>query len=86
LKEKRKSKIRKGEYILQTYFVRGKQKFYREYVIDGIPVEEYWEKYADPIALMQNGDFDILEARRLEAEEKGLSFIPDGLFDSEEPG
>jgi hypothetical protein len=72
-KNKRKPRIRKdnkGEYILRSYFVRGKQKFYREYVIDGIPVEEYWEKYADPIALMQNGDYDLLAARLHEEAER----------------
>lgn len=38
-------KDRKGrDYIKEAYFVGGKMKFRKVYVIDGIPVEEFYEK------------------------------------------
>jgi hypothetical protein len=63
MKQKRKPKIRKdhkGEYILRIYFVRGKMKKGKIYVIDGIPVEEFYLQNAGPITLLQNGDYDVL--------------------------
>ena len=30
------------------------------YVIDGVPVDEFYRQNADPIKLLQNGDYDIL--------------------------
>lgn len=62
----KKKKIRrdeKGEYILQQYFVRGKMKHEKIYVIDGIPVDEFYRQNTDPITLLQNGDYDILNER-----------------------
>lgn len=67
MKIKKKPKIykdKKGEYIKQQYFVRGKQKFLRVYVIDGIPADEFYARNADPITLMQNGDYELLEQYR----------------------
>ena len=66
MKQKRKPKIRKdhkGEYILPIYFVRGKMKKEKIYVIDGIPVEEFYLKNADPITLLQNGDYEMLNEK-----------------------
>ncbi len=62
-KHKKKPKIYKdknGKYIKQWYFVRGKQKFMKIYVIDGIPADEFYQQNADPITLLQNGDYEIL--------------------------
>jgi hypothetical protein len=66
MKAKRKPKThrdKKGEYIKRGYFVGGRQKFVKVYVIDGIPADEWYEKNADPMTLLQNGDFDLLHAR-----------------------
>jgi hypothetical protein len=51
----------KGEYIRKSYFVNGKQKFMKMYVVDEIPADEYYEKNADPITLLQNGDYELLQ-------------------------
>jgi hypothetical protein len=51
-KKKNKPKVykdNKGEYIKQWYFLRGKQKFMKIYVVDGIPADEFYERNADPI-------------------------------------
>ena len=59
----KKNRIRrneKGEYILRQYFVEGKMKHEKIYVIDGVPVDEFYSQNADPITLLQNGDYDIL--------------------------
>ena len=59
----KKKKIRrneKGEYILQQYFVGGKMKHEKIYVIDGVSVDDFYSQNADPITLLQNGDYDIL--------------------------
>ncbi|HBM14953.1 MAG TPA: hypothetical protein DD381_01165 [Lentisphaeria bacterium] len=63
MKTKRKPKIRKdkkGEYILEKYFIRGKQKFRRIYVVDGIPADEFYLNNADPITLLQDGEYELL--------------------------
>ena len=62
-KVKNKKKIFKdesGEYIKETYFVKGKQKFRKIYVVDGIPADEFYEQNADPITLLKNGDYELL--------------------------
>jgi hypothetical protein len=67
MKKKNKPKIykdNKGEYIKQWYFVRGKQKFMKIYVIDGIPADEFYEQNADPIILLQDGQYELLHERR----------------------
>lgn len=61
--KKKKPKIRtdnKGQYILQQYFVGGKMKHERIYVIDSIPVDVYYNQNADSIVLLQNGDYEVL--------------------------
>jgi hypothetical protein len=69
MKKKKKPKIHRdkhGEFIYQKYFVRGKMKLENIYIVDGIPAQEFYEQNADPITLVQNGDYDILYARELE--------------------
>jgi len=63
MKKKRKKKIRqdeKGEYILRQYFVGGKMKHEKIYVIEGVPIDEFYRQNADPITLLQNGDYELL--------------------------
>ncbi len=62
-KEKSKPKIlkdKRGEYIKQWYFINGKQKLMKINVIDGIPVYECYEQNADPITLLENGNYELL--------------------------
>ncbi len=61
--KKKNPKIRRdnrGEYIYEIYFINGKMKKHKIYVIDGIPAEEFYEQNADPITLLQNGDYEML--------------------------
>jgi hypothetical protein len=64
MKIKNKPKIykdNKGEYIKQWHFVRGKQKCMRIYVIDEIPAGDFYERNADPITLLQDGHYELLD-------------------------
>lgn len=54
-------KDNKGEYIKQCSFVRGKQVLTKIYVVDGLPVDEFYEKNADPITLLQDEFYELLD-------------------------
>ncbi len=63
MKKKTKQKLfkdKRGEYIKKSYFLKGKQKFMKIYVIDGIPADEFHQQNADPITLFRNGDYELL--------------------------
>lgn len=63
-KKKNKPKVykdKKGEYIKQWYFIRRKQKYYKIYMVDGIPADEFYEQNADPITLFQDGHYELLD-------------------------
>ena len=62
--KRKKPKLRKdanGEFYYRQYFVRGKMKLEKIYVIDGIPAEEFYEQNADPITLLQDGEHELLQ-------------------------
>ncbi len=58
---KKKKKIHKDkrglEYIKESYFVGGKMKFRKVYVVDGIPAEEFYEKNATDLDHFRNGEY-----------------------------
>ena len=58
---KKKPKIHKDkngrENIKKSYFVGGKMKFRRVYVIDGISAEEFYEQNASDIDHYVNGEY-----------------------------
>ena len=57
--EKAEKKRRRREYM--TIFVNGKQKrVKREPTIDGIPIDEFIRRNADPIWLLQNEMYEEL--------------------------
>ncbi len=57
--EKAEKKRRQREYV--TIFVNGKQKrVKREPTVDGIPVDEFIRRNADPIWLLQNEMYEEL--------------------------
>ena len=66
--EKREKKRRRSEYM--TIFVNGKQKrVKRPPTIDGMDVEEFIRRNADPIWLLQNGMYEALHQWETEQEE-----------------
>ena len=62
MKKKRKiHKDKRGlDYIRESYFVGGKMKFRKVYVIDGIPAEEFYEKNATDIDHYLNGEYWLI--------------------------
>jgi len=68
MKKKNRPKIHKdhrGEFIYQIYFIRGKMKKKKIYVVDGIPAEESYRQNADSITLFQNGDYELLHEQEI---------------------
>jgi putative NIF3 family GTP cyclohydrolase 1 type 2 len=68
VKNIRKKKIHKdkngSEFIKETYFVGGKMKFRRIYVIDGISADEFYEKNATDLDFYLNGDYELMSSER----------------------
>ena len=66
MKNKKKKKIHKDkngrEFIKRTYFVGGKMKYDRIYVIDGIPENEFYEKNATDLDFFINGDYELMSS------------------------
>ena len=65
-----------GEFTKESYFLGGKMKFRKVYVINGIPADEYYEKNAPDVDFYLNGDYDLINR------EKDLTTIskePDSL-------
>ena len=65
---KKKKKIHKDkngrEFIKESYFVGGKMKFHRIYVIDGIPADEFYEKNATDLDFYLNGDYELMSSEK----------------------
>jgi hypothetical protein len=62
-KKKKIHKDKKGrEFIKESYFVGGKMKFRRVYVIDGIPADEFYEKNATDLDFYMNGDYHLMSS------------------------
>ena len=87
---KKKRKIHKDkngrEFIKQSYFVGGKQKFHRVYLIDGIPEEEFYEQNASDIDHLMNGDYWLISYEKensdsIEDSEKQKDRSPDNRND-----
>ncbi len=64
MKKKSKKKIHKDknerEFIKESYFVGGKIKFRRIYVIDGVPADEFFENNATDLDFYLNGDYELI--------------------------
>ena len=64
-KKKKIHKDKKGrEFIKESYFVGGKMKFHRIYVIDGISADEFYEKNATDLDFYLNGDYELMSSER----------------------
>jgi len=68
VENKRKKKIHRDkngrEFIKETYFVGGKMKFRRVYVIEGIPADEFYEKNATDLDFYLNGDYELMNSEK----------------------
>jgi hypothetical protein len=68
VENKRKKKIHRDkngrEFIKETYFVGGKMKFRRIFVIDGIPVDKFYEKNATDLDFYLNGDYELINSKK----------------------
>jgi putative NIF3 family GTP cyclohydrolase 1 type 2 len=68
VKNKRKNKIHRDkngrEFIKEVYFVGGKMKFHKIYVIDGIPADEFYEKNATDLDFFVNGDYELMSSAK----------------------
>lgn len=76
---KKKKKIHKDkngrEFIKDSYFVGGKMKFRRIYVIDGIPEDEFCEKNATDLDFYLNGDYELISCNKESDSESGKQDI-----------
>lgn len=68
MKNKKKKKIHQDkngrEFIKRTYFVGGKMKHDRIYVIDDIPENEFYEKNATDLDFFINGDYELMSSEK----------------------
>jgi hypothetical protein len=68
VKNKRGKKIHRDkngrEFIKETYFVRGKMKLHRIYVIDSIPADQFYEKNATDLDFYLNGDYELINSKK----------------------
>ena len=67
MKNKRKEKIfsdKNGrQFIKETYFVGGKMKFRRIYVIDGMSADEFYENNATELDFYLNRDHELINIK-----------------------
>ena len=52
------------EYIKESYFVGGKMKFRKVYVISGLPVEEFYKNNATDIDHYLNGEYWLISSEK----------------------
>ena len=65
MKKKKIHRDKNGhEFIKESYFVGGKMKFRRIYVIDGISAEEFYEKNATDLDFYLNGDYELMNSEK----------------------
>ena len=50
------------EYIKEAYFVGGKMKFHRIYVIEGVRADEFYAKNATDLDFYSNGDYELMQS------------------------
>ena len=65
MKKKKIHKDKNGrEFIKESYFVGGKMKFRRIYVIDGIRTDDFYEKNATDLDFYMNGDYHLMSSEK----------------------
>lgn len=64
---KKKQKIHKDkkgfEYIKEHYFVGGKMKYRKVYVMDGIPAEQFYERNATDLDHFKNEEYWLINGK-----------------------
>lgn len=61
-KTKKIYKDKRGfEYIKESYFLKGKMKIRKIYMVDAIPAEEFYEQNATSLDHFINGEYDLME-------------------------
>lgn len=72
-----KSKVYKNkhgrEFIKKAYFMGGKMKLKRIYLIDGMPADEFYLKNATQLDFYQNGDYEYIKSENIQ---QGLDDAP----------
>jgi len=68
VENKKKKKIHRDkngrEFIKESYFVGGKMKISRIYVIDRIPEQEFYEQNATDMDFYINGDYELISCNK----------------------
>ncbi len=65
MKKKKIHRDKNGrEFIKESYFIGGKMKFRRIYVINGIPADEFYEKVATDLDFYLNGDNELMSSEK----------------------
>ena len=84
---KKKKKIHKDkngrEFIKESYFVGGKMKFRRIYVIDGIPADEFYENNATDLDFYMNGNYHLMSENKLNNQDTMQNDIESEVTDDE---
>ena len=61
MKKEKIHRDKKGrEFIKEPYFLGGKMKFRRIYVIHGMPADEFYAKNATALDFYLNEDYDLM--------------------------
>ena len=64
-KKKRIHKDKNGfEYLKESYFVGGKMKFRKVYIIEGVPAEEFYQNNATDIDHFKNGEYWLISTEK----------------------
>ncbi len=67
-KQKKPKKIHRDnrgrEFIKETFFIGGKMKVRKIYVIDGIPADEYYLQNATDMDFYMNGDYELMSCNK----------------------
>ncbi len=78
MKKRKIHKDKRGcEYIKESYFLGGKMKFRRIYVVDGIPAEEFYEKNATDLDHFINGEYWLISSEQVSNESIDYELNPD---------
>lgn len=68
MKNKGKKKVHRDkngrEFIKEAYFIGGKMKFNRIYVINGISADVFYEKNTTDLDFYKNGDYELMSSEK----------------------
>ena len=82
--ERAARKQRRAEFM--PVFIGGRQKRVRRPLIDGLPADEFLRRNADPVWLLQNGYFELIEPAPAPANEATEPLVPPDAAEPENLG